>query len=235
LHGEVERGQLSLLRSRASARALADALTAAGARRREDNLRLAVWSLEGGGSFQPDIMYSAAMTARQRYDFPLAERLARAAVGAGAGFEAGLLLAQVCWLQGSVEAPSFFSFFLGWLALAEGRVLTAAHLAGESAGAFRDMAWPLWVRNALAIRAHALALRHDVETARTVLCDLDALGVPPSEISGPEVPRARAWTRAWRTSQVYSADFSTNRFVPDRSTRTSIHRSRRSLRCVTRA
>jgi hypothetical protein len=75
LHGEVLREQHSLLRSRASARALADALTAAGARRREDNLRLAVWSLEGGSSFQPDIMYSAAMTARQRYDFPLAERL----------------------------------------------------------------------------------------------------------------------------------------------------------------
>jgi hypothetical protein len=31
-------------------------------------------------------MYSAATTARQRYDFPLAERLARVAVRAGAGF-----------------------------------------------------------------------------------------------------------------------------------------------------
>lgn len=219
------------------------------------------------------------MTARQRHDFPLAERLARAAVGAAASFEAGLLLAQVCWLQGRaeeadqrlgtligqattdvrrallantrisvldwglkqtdaalqvaeqaersiddagccdeitaerarilgrsgrhalavavavpVEARSFFSLFLGWVALAQGRVTTAARLAGESAGAFRDMRWPLWVRNALAIRAHALALRHDVEAARTVLCDLDALGIPPSEICGPEVPRARAWT-----------------------------------------
>ncbi|MDT7596045.1 MAG: hypothetical protein QOJ06_1591 [Pseudonocardiales bacterium] len=301
LHGEVLREQLSLLRSRASARALADALTAAGARRREDNLRLAVWSLEGGSSFQPDIMYSAAMTARQRYDFPLAERLARAAVGAGAGFEAGLLLAQVCWLQGRAkQADQQLLTLIGeattdvrrallatarinvldWglkhpdaalqvaeqaersiddagcrdqitaerarilgrsgrhgaavavavplldrvcgralvsacfaagtsmamtgqasaaIAASEGGLaahlqLTGARLAGESAGAFREMAWPLWVRNALAIRAHALALRHDVETARTVLCDLDALGVPPSEISGPEVPRARAWT-----------------------------------------
>jgi DNA-binding CsgD family transcriptional regulator len=246
-------------------------------------------------------MYSAAMTARQRYDFPLAERLARAAVGAGAGFEAGLLLAQVCWLQGRAkQADQQLLTLIGeattdvrrallatarinvldWglkhpdaaLQVAEqaersiddagcrdqitaerarilgrsgrhgaavavavplldrvcGRALvsacfaagtsmamtgqasaaiaaserglaahlqlTGARLAGESAGAFRDMAWPLWVRNALAIRAHALALRHDVETARTVLCDLDALGVPPSEISGPEVPRARAWT-----------------------------------------
>ncbi|MGH3527348.1 MAG: hypothetical protein ACRDQ6_08560, partial [Pseudonocardiaceae bacterium] len=33
---------------------------------------------------------------------------------------------------------------------------TAARLAGESAGAFRDMRWPLWVRNALAIRAPRL-------------------------------------------------------------------------------
>lgn len=95
--------RLSPLRSRAVARALADALTAVGARRREDTLRLAVWNLEGGGSLQPDLMYSAASTARQRYDFPLAERLARAAVGAGAGFEASLLLAQTYWLQGRAE------------------------------------------------------------------------------------------------------------------------------------
>lgn len=99
LYGEVLRARLSRLRFRKLTRALADALTAAGARRREDTLRLAVWTLEGGGSVQPDAMYSAATTARQRYDFPLAERLARAAVGAGAGFEAGLLLAQVCWCR----------------------------------------------------------------------------------------------------------------------------------------
>jgi DNA-binding CsgD family transcriptional regulator len=368
LYSEVLRERLSPLRSRASARALADALTAVGARRREDTLRLAVWSLEGGGSVQPDIMYSAAMAARQRYDFPLAERLARAAVGAGAGVEAGLLLAQLCWLQGraeeaqqqlgtlvagantdsrrallattrisvldwglkqtnaalqvaeeaeaaikdpscrdqitaerarilgrsgrhgaavalaaplldrvsgralisacfavgtsmcitgqaagamaaaerglaahlqltgpplpfgpylhqvirchallhvgyldkagafadlaydkaveegSVEARSFFAWLRGWVALAEGRVAAAARLSGESAAAFREMKWSLWVRNALMIRAHALAVQGDVQTARAVLRELDELRVPPFEICGPEVPRARAWT-----------------------------------------
>lgn len=49
----------------------------------EDVLRLAVWSPEGGGVLRPDIMSAAAVAARQRYDFPLAERLARAALAAG--------------------------------------------------------------------------------------------------------------------------------------------------------
>jgi DNA-binding CsgD family transcriptional regulator len=368
LYGEVLRARLSPLRSRVSARALAQALAAVGARRREDTLRLAVWSLQGGGSVQPDFMYSAAITARQRYDFPLAERLARAAVGAGAGFEASLLLAQLCWLQGraeeaeqqlgtlvaaattdvqrallattrigvldwalkqtnaalevaeeaeaaigdgscrdqitaerarilgrsgrhgaaialavplldrvsgralvsacfavgtsmgvagqaagaidaaerglgahlqltgpplpfgpylhqvircaallyagrlveagafadveydkaveegSVEARSFFAWLRGWVALVEGRVVAAARLTGEAAGAFREMSWPLWVRNALMVRTHALALQRDVQAARAVLAELDGLRVPPLEICGPEVPRARAWT-----------------------------------------
>jgi DNA-binding CsgD family transcriptional regulator len=368
LYGEVLRARLSLLRFRALARALAQALGAVGARRREDTLRLAVWSLDGGGMVQPDLMYSAASTARQRYDFALAERLARAAVEAGAGFEASLLLAQLCWLQGraeeaeqqlqalgpaattdsqrallattrigvldmgrkqtntalqvaeeaeatiqdagcrdqltaerarilgrsgrhseaialavpllertsgralisacfaagtsmgvagqavgaiavaerglaahlqltgpplpfgphlhqvirsavlrytghlaeaaavadleydkaveedSVEARSFFACVRGWNALAEGRVAAAARLTGEAAGAFRQMDWPLWMRNALMIRAHALALRGEVQAARAVLDELDALQIPPREICGPEVPRARAWT-----------------------------------------
>jgi DNA-binding CsgD family transcriptional regulator len=368
VYGEVLRAGLSTLRFQASARALAQALAAVGARRREDTLRLAVWSLDGGGSVQPGLMYSAATTARQRYDFPLAERLARAAVEAGATFEASLLLAQLCWLQGraeeaeqqlqalvmaattdsqrallaatrigvldmalkqtyaalrvaeeaeatiqdagcrdqltaerarilgrsgrhseaialavpllerasgralitacfaagtsmgvagqasgaiavaerglaahlqltgpplpfgpylhqvirsaalrytghlveaaavadleydkaveegSVEARSFFACVRGWNALAEGRVAAAARLTGEAAGTFRQMNWPLWVRNALMIRAHALALRGEVQAARAVLAELDALRIPPSEICGPEVPRARAWT-----------------------------------------
>jgi DNA-binding CsgD family transcriptional regulator len=367
LYGEVLRARLSSLRFRESARALAQALAAVGARRREDALRLAVWSLEGGDLIQADVLYAAATTARQRYDFRLAERLARAAVRAGAGLEASLLLAQLCWLQGraeeaeqqlgtlvvaattdvqrallattrigvldwalkqtnaalqvaeqaeaaigdascrdqitaerarilgrsgrhstaialavplldrvsgralvsacfavgtsmgvagqaagaiaaaqrglsahlqltgpplpfgpylhqvircaallyaghlaeagafadveydkavedgSVEARSFFAWLRGWVALAEGRVMTAARLTGEAAGSFREMSWPLWVRNALMIRAHALALLGDVQTARAVLVELDVLRVPPLEICGPEVPRARAW------------------------------------------
>jgi hypothetical protein len=103
LYGEVLRSRLSPLRARAAARSLAGALNSTGARRREDALRLAVWSLGGGVSLQPEAMLAAATVARQRHDFSLVERLARAAVGAGAGFPAALLLAQVCWLQGRAE------------------------------------------------------------------------------------------------------------------------------------
>src|SRR5205807_3686400 len=88
LYGEVLRARLSPLRARASARTLASALKAAGARRREDTLRLATWRLAGGASFQPEVMLAAATMARHRYDFLPAERLARAAVVVGGGLEA---------------------------------------------------------------------------------------------------------------------------------------------------
>jgi hypothetical protein len=343
-------------------------LEATGGRRREDTLRLATWSLEGGGSLRPDILLAAATMARRRHDLRLAERLAQAAVQAGAGFEAGLLLGQACWLQGraaeaedhlralvpmaatdpqramlasvritvldfglkrtdtalqvaeeaelaisdpacrdqitadrarilgrsgryrdgvalaepllnrtsgaamvsacfaaatsmsntgqtagaieaterglaahlalsgpplpfgphfhlanrcaalliagrlveasalarreydkaieeeSAEAQPWFSGLLAWIALNQGRVAVAARLAAESAGGFRKLGWRLFVRTALMVRAHALALSGDVETARTLLVELDALEVPPFELWGPEVLRARAWT-----------------------------------------
>lgn len=368
LYGEVLRQRLSPLVARTSAAGLAGALKSTGARRREDTLRLAIWSLDGGRSPEPGIMLAAATTARERYDFPLAERLARGAIEGGAGFEAGLLLAQACWLQGrpeealkelatldgtvntdtqrtllamarigvldwslrqtdqalrvaeeaeakiddlgcrdqitaerarilgrsgrnaaavslalplldrvsgpalvsacfaagtsmsvtgqfsraidaserglaahlkltgpplpfgpylhlairckalmnagrlaeartlaqreydkavkegSLEAQSFFTFELSGVTLLEGRAATAARLAGESAGAFRELGWRLWVRNALAVRAHALALLGKPKVASGVLSELDALGVPESQLLGPEVAVARAWT-----------------------------------------
>jgi DNA-binding CsgD family transcriptional regulator len=368
LYGEVLRQRLSPLVARTSAAALAGALERTGARRREDTLRLAIWSLDGDRSLKPGIMLVAATTARERYDFPLAERLARGAIEGGAGFEARLLLAQACWLQGraeealqqlatmddsattdaqrtllamarigvldwslrqtdqalrvaeeaeiaiddlacrdqitaerarilgrsgrngdavalavpllnrvsgpalvsacfaagtsmsvtgqfagaieaserglaahleltgpplpfgpylhlvirckalmnagrlaegralgqreydkavtegSLEAQSFFSLDLAWGALLEGRVANADRIAGEAAGAFRELGWRLWVRNALALRTHALALLGEPKAASGVLSELDALGVPEVHHLGPEVAVARAWT-----------------------------------------
>src|SRR5690606_13026536 len=54
--------------------------------------------LAGGG--RAAVLVEGATIARWRYDFPLAERLARAAVDRGAGFDAALLAAQVAGLQG---------------------------------------------------------------------------------------------------------------------------------------
>lgn len=104
LYGEVLRDRLPTVRVQAIARSLAETIENAGARRREDVLRVASWRLTGGGG-HPDVLLAGARAARWRYDFPLGERLARAAADAGAGFEAALLAAQLAGLQGrSAEA-----------------------------------------------------------------------------------------------------------------------------------
>src|SRR5205085_1209064 len=99
LYGDVIRSRTPALRGREVARLLAEAVEATGARRREDVLRVATWRL-AGGTGDPQLMYDAARLARGRYDFPLAQRLAQAAVQAGAGFDAALLMAQLASLQG---------------------------------------------------------------------------------------------------------------------------------------
>jgi len=100
LQGEVMRAKLSQLTIRSTSARLAEAVEGFGARRRTDVLAVGVWRLEGGGPTRPDLMLGAALTARQRNDFGLAERLARAAVDAGAGFDAAVLLGEVLWQQG---------------------------------------------------------------------------------------------------------------------------------------
>lgn len=99
LQGEVLRKKLSQLVVRRTSVRLAEAVEQFGARRRTDVLAVGVWRLEGGGPIRPDLMLRAALTARQRNDFALAERLARAAIDAGAGFEAAVLLGQLFWQQ----------------------------------------------------------------------------------------------------------------------------------------
>jgi DNA-binding CsgD family transcriptional regulator len=103
LYGEVIRARIPALRSRAVLQHLADRVQAVGARRREDALRFATWRLDAGGAMTPELMVTAALTARNRWDLTLAGRLADAAMQAGAGFEAALLRAEVALLQGRGE------------------------------------------------------------------------------------------------------------------------------------
>jgi ATP/maltotriose-dependent transcriptional regulator MalT len=80
--------------------ALAEAVEARGARRREDVLRVAAWRLDAGADVRGDLMLAGAADALGRQDFGLAERLARAAATAGAGFDAAFLAAQALHFQG---------------------------------------------------------------------------------------------------------------------------------------
>ena len=103
LYGDVLRARVSPLRARMVSRSLAAALEATGGRRRNDVLRLATWHLEGGGDTDPGLMLTAARRARSRWALLLSERLAQAAVQAGGGFEAGLFLGHLAYLQGHSE------------------------------------------------------------------------------------------------------------------------------------
>lgn len=119
IFGDVVRQRIPAIRARAITRALAEAVEASGARRKDDLLRVASWRLIGGGG-TPETMLAGAQAARWRYDFPLAERLARAALDAGAGFDAGLLAAELAGLQGRTEQAESELAALAVQALHEG-------------------------------------------------------------------------------------------------------------------
>jgi DNA-binding CsgD family transcriptional regulator len=99
LYSDILRARLPAVRLRKIAATLAGAVENAGARRRDDTLRAAVWHLDCGGGSSEQLV-AAAVSARWRYDVELAERLAQAAVRAGGSFQAELLLAQLAGLQG---------------------------------------------------------------------------------------------------------------------------------------
>jgi DNA-binding CsgD family transcriptional regulator len=96
---DVVRLGISARRERTLARALADA---SGGRRREDTLHLASLRLVGGGG-SPELLLAGAQAARDQRDFELTERMARAAIDNGAGFEAKLLAAEAAHARGRSE------------------------------------------------------------------------------------------------------------------------------------
>ncbi|SCL34710.1 Predicted ATPase [Micromonospora pallida] len=95
LYGEVMRRQCPVSRTRRLQAQLADLIEAAGKRRRDDLLRVAVWRLDSGTAQDPGLLLGAAAQAFARYDVPLATRLARAAVDADGGYAAAELLATI--------------------------------------------------------------------------------------------------------------------------------------------
>jgi hypothetical protein len=74
-------------------------IEAAGARGQADLSKVATLRLVGGGG-TAELLESGAMLARTHHDYSLTERLARAAIEAGAGFEARFVAAETAHLQG---------------------------------------------------------------------------------------------------------------------------------------
>ena len=99
VYGDVVSLGISALRQRALARSLAEVTEATGARRRQDTLLVASWRLAGGGG-SAELLESGVFAARARHDHALTERLARAAIDQGAGFDARFLAAEAAHLEG---------------------------------------------------------------------------------------------------------------------------------------
>ncbi|MET7289633.1 LuxR C-terminal-related transcriptional regulator [Streptomyces sp. NPDC005573] len=92
LYGEVRRAALGTLRARRLRGRMARALADRPGHHHDDTLRRAVLALDSDLPPDPDLFTAAAAHAALLADMPLVERLARAAVAAGAGFEAQLLV-----------------------------------------------------------------------------------------------------------------------------------------------
>ena len=99
VYGDVVRAGISARREQAISRSLADVIEADDARGQADHLKVATLRLVGGGG-SAELLTSGAMLARARHEYPLTERLARAAIEAGAGFEARFAAAEAAHLQG---------------------------------------------------------------------------------------------------------------------------------------
>ena len=99
VYGDVVRVGISALRERAISRSLAEAIEATGGPRKDDILLLASLRLAGGGG-SAGLLTAGASAARARHDHPLTERLARAAIEEGGGFEARYVAAEAAQFQG---------------------------------------------------------------------------------------------------------------------------------------
>lgn len=80
LYGEAIRQQPLTMRRRSDLRALADAVEARGARRREDPVRVAGWRLAAGATVDPAVLLRAALAAQYSHSDHEAIRLARLAL-----------------------------------------------------------------------------------------------------------------------------------------------------------
>jgi len=100
VYGEAFRLSLPRTRLRRISAALAEAIEATGARRREDLLRLATWRLDAGGVADPATLTRASRRAQEMFDMDLAARLARTALDSGGGVEAGLALGEAMFRSG---------------------------------------------------------------------------------------------------------------------------------------
>lgn len=130
LYAEVLRAMSGAAARRAHHRALAAALARQGTGSSIDRLRLATWSLEGGGDVPADLLVEASAAAHAAFDDVLAERLARAGLRAGADLAGVLALAEA--LRGLNRADEAAAVLSDHEAVAAGTVTAWAYVTARA-------------------------------------------------------------------------------------------------------
>jgi DNA-binding NarL/FixJ family response regulator len=103
LYGEVQRAQTGTLHARRVRARIGRALADTGGRRAGDTLRRALLTVESDLPPDPVLLTAAARKATELGDLVLAERVARAAIAAGGGFQPRLLLGNALHWAGRAE------------------------------------------------------------------------------------------------------------------------------------
>ncbi|MEO3806219.1 LuxR C-terminal-related transcriptional regulator [Nonomuraea sp. B1E8] len=179
LHGEVIRDGCGVLRARAMMRRLAETVTGAGLRRREDVLRVAVWRLDAGMTGDPGLLLAGCERARVVRDLELAERLGRAAVAAGGGAPALSALGTVLYYGDRYdEAEEVFAAAWEWEMHERARMDLGAQRALNLAMGLGDVAKAGAVIEETIRPIHDVVEREGLKSIRAVLAvltgDLDA-------------------------------------------------------------
>lgn len=148
-HADVVRRGVSPLRARLVRATLVNVLSATGARRREDEMRLATLALDAGVDLDPALLRRAARAALFANDEDLAARLAGEAFEREPCFDAGQILADTAYERGDTEG--MVALWPAWEAFAvdeQERAIYGMHRAighyyrvGDASAVERDFAW----------------------------------------------------------------------------------------------
>src|SRR5580704_4560833 len=189
VYGEVVRVGITARREQDIARSLAEVIEAGGPLR-EDTLRVASLRLVGGGG-SVELFTAGAMVSRARHDHALTERLARAAVEGGAGFESRFVAAEAAHFQGRHNEAEHELAAMGAGATSDAERASVAllrfdnayllrgradfRLLDDAADAIDDPFWGDQVRS-----RHLFALSFSSGPRATVEAAPDLLGGPPT-------------------------------------------------------
>ncbi|MFC7446636.1 helix-turn-helix transcriptional regulator [Rhodococcus daqingensis] len=180
--GEVLRERTAPLAARSLrgrlVRALAEGPTAG------EELRMATLALDGDADLDAELLADAAERALALCDYPLAERLAQAALDRGAGLRAAVILARAMTWQGrSEEADSLLAAF-------DPREMPE----------YEHLAWGLWRSTTYFFDNRQAAARAELDRLRQHVTSRDGLDVLASadvtfDFFANNVPRAIELTR----------------------------------------